>query len=166
MKTISWLIPLAVIVLGAVIIFLAKPQDDQVPSTPLVESMTEAASTSPIPAVKAPDIQFTLRTLTEGGKLLFQGVGGDIDGIVNPDLIVQPGAVVKIILINADGMPHNLYLPDFEAKTSFVAKIGDQTEIVFEVADTQPDSYVYYCEVPGHRQAGQEGKLIVQDGFE
>ena len=39
--------------------------------------------------------------------------------------------------------------------------IGDETEIIFEVGDMEPGTYVYYCTVPGHRQAGQEGKLVV-----
>ena len=107
-------------------------------------------------------VEFTLRTIAENGKLLFVGVGGDIDGILNPDLLVPRGAVVRIVLINGDSMPHDLFLPDFDAKTEYVKKIGEQTEIVFEVSDMQPGSYVYYCTVPGHRQAGQEGKLIVE----
>jgi azurin len=40
--------------------------------------------------------------------------------------------------------------------------MGERTEIVFEVRALQPGVYVYYCTFPGHRQAGQEGKLIVE----
>jgi len=108
-------------------------------------------------------VEFTLQTIAENGKLLYIGVGGDIDGIVNPDLVVQPGAVVRIILINGDSMTHDLFLPDFNAKTEYVRKIGDQTELVFEAGAMQPGTYVYYCTLPGHRKAGQEGKLIVEE---
>lgn len=105
---------------------------------------------------------FTLKTYAEGGKLLYIGIGGDLDGVINPDLIVEPGSVVRIVLINGDGMPHDLFLPDFNTKTDYVTKIGDQTEIVVDAGEFQPGTYVYYCTVPGHRQAGQEGKLIIQ----
>lgn len=117
-------------------------------------------------ASNAITVSFTLETIANEGKLAYLGIGGDIDGVVNPDLIVQPGSVVKITLVNGDGMPHDLFLPDFDAKTAYVTKIGGQTELVFEVGDVQPGTYVYYCTVPGHRQAGQEGKLIVTDSVE
>jgi nitrite reductase (NO-forming) len=140
-------------VLIAMFLFACAPQNDtQVPVTPV-----EDQPATPVTI----DAEFTLQTIAENGKLLYIGMGGDIDGIVNPDLIVQPGAVVRIILIDGDGMTHDLFLPDFNAKTEYVKKIGDQSEIVFQVGDMQPGSYVYYCTLPGHRKAGQEGKLIV-----
>jgi len=89
-------------------------------------------------------------------------MGGEIDGIVNPDLVVHQGALVRIILVNGDGMVHDLFLPDFDTKTDYVKQLDDQSEVVFEVGDTKPVSYVYYCTLPGHRKAGQEGKLIVE----
>jgi uncharacterized cupredoxin-like copper-binding protein len=129
------------------------PQNNEiVPVTP-VDSQPEAPVSN--------DAEFTLQTVTGNGKLLFIGVGGDIDGIINPDLIVQSGTVVRIVLTNGDGMPHDLFLPDWDVKTEYVSKIGDETEIVFEVGEIEPGTYVYYCTVPGHRQAGQEGKLVV-----
>jgi len=109
------------------------------------------------------DVEFTLQTIAENGKLLYIGKGGEIDGIVNPDLSVEPGSVVRIILINGDGMPHDLFIPDLDVKTEYVKKIGEQTEIVFEVGDMQSGSFAYYCTLPGHRKAGQEGKMIIMD---
>ena len=107
-------------------------------------------------------VEFTLQTIAENGKLLYIGVGGEIDGIINPDLIVQQGEVVRIILVNGDGMVHDLFIPDLDQKTEYVRKIGDQAEIIFETGDLQPSSRVYYCTLPGHRKAGQEGNLIVE----
>lgn len=108
-----------------------------------------------------PDTVFTLKTIAEGGKLLYIGVGGDIDGIINPDLVVHPGTIVRIILVNGDGMVHDLFIPDLDENTEYVRKLGEQKETIFEVGDIQPGSYIYYCTLPGHRKAGQEGKLIV-----
>jgi len=118
-----------------------------------VESISEASDTTVV--------SFTLKTIANNGKLAYLGISGEIDGIVNPDLFVQVGSDVQIILVNGDGMPHDLFLPDFDTKTDYVIKIGDQTEIEFEVGEVQPGVYVYYCTVPGHRQAGQEGKFVV-----
>ena len=109
------------------------------------------------------DVEFTLETLVSNGKLAYRGIGGEIDGIVNPGLVVQPGAVVRIILLNGDGMQHDLFIPDVNAKTALISKIGLQVDIIFETAGLLPGSYAYYCTVPGHRQAGQEGKFVIRE---
>jgi nitrite reductase (NO-forming) len=131
------------------------------PSTP---QQAAAATDPPQPTSPTqPDVEFTLKTFAKGGRLGYLGVGGSIDQVENPDLVVPQGAVVRIVLINGDGMPHDLYLPDFDAATSRVSKIGEQTEIVFSVGDAPPGPHVYYCTVPGHRQMGQEGDMQIQD---
>lgn len=132
--------------------------------SPREQVAVAAVETLDVPAQTVDEnvvVEFTLKTITNNGGLAYIGIGGEIDGIVNPDLTVQPGDVVHVTLVNGDGMPHDLLLPDFDVKTSYVSKIGEQTEVIFQVGDMQPGTYVYYCTVPGHRQAGQEGKLIV-----
>lgn len=159
MKAHHWFVAVSAIVFLAVVLLVRNNQD--IKAEPVGVAPTVPGIAAPTESAKAPDTEFTLKTITDRGKLAFQGVGGQIDGSVNPDLHVKQGAIVKITLLNADGMPHNVFFPDIEAQSGYVAKIGEQTELVFEVGMVQPGSYFYYCEVPGHRQAGQEGKLIV-----
>jgi len=155
MKTTIRIFTIIFSILIAVFLFACSSTDEApVPVTPAKDLSVNLAPSETV---------FTLKTIAGDGKLLYIGVGGEIDGIINPDLIVQPGAVVRIILTNGDGMVHDLFLPDFDAKTEYVKKIGDRTEMVFEVDDMQPGSYVYYCTLPGHRKAGQEGKLIISE---
>jgi nitrite reductase (NO-forming) len=106
-------------------------------------------------------VEFTLVTAAKEGRLLFIGVGGDIDGVVNPDLEVVVGDIVRVNLENGDGMHHDISFPDFGATSPAVIGKGDRAEVIFEVQDDKLGNYVYFCTVPGHRQAGQEGKLIV-----
>lgn len=149
----AYRLEILLLILAALLLYGCSPQAER------------AAAGAPDGAQAAPPdsvlVEFTLQTLVNDGGLAYIGIGGEIDGVINPDLLVKPGDTVRIILQNGDGMPHDLFLPDFDAKTSYVSKIGDRTEVVFEVGDVQPGTYVYYCTVPGHRQAGQEGKLIV-----
>lgn len=161
MKTTSWLLTAAIIAVIALTLFARNDNGDEVLPDSDGNSLGQAVAVSPSESTKTTTLQFTLKTVAEHGKLLYQGVGGEIDSMINPDLHVPAGAVVEITLINADGMPHNIFLPDFNAQSSYVVKIGDQTEIVFASGTFPSGSYLYYCEVPGHRQAGQEGRVVV-----
>jgi nitrite reductase (NO-forming) len=91
--------------------------------------------------------------------MAFIGSGGDLEGVTNPDLVVQPGDVVEIILRNGDAVQHNVTVPDFNAKSEDVIQKDQETRLVFAV--DKEGTFPYYCDIPGHRQAGMEGKLIV-----
>lgn len=114
--------------------------------------------------VGEPSDTFTLKTNIVDGKMVFVGVGGDIDGVTNPDLYVEPGAVIEIHLVNGDGALHDWAVPQLGAATEQVAGKDKETVLLFKAGVT--GSYAYYCTVPGHRQAGMEGRLIVGDVVE
>jgi nitrite reductase (NO-forming) len=106
-----------------------------------------------------PTVTFTLKTGMVDGKMAFIGVSGDLAGKVNPDLMVQPGDVVEIKLVNGDGALHDLTLEASGAATEQIAGQGKESSVKFK-AETVGIS-AYYCSVPGHRQAGMEGRLVV-----
>jgi nitrite reductase (NO-forming) len=106
-----------------------------------------------------PSVHFVLKTTIADGKMVFMGVGGDIEGKLNPDLIVQPGDVVEVKLVNEDGSMHDWAVPGFGAATKQVAGVGSEAVVKFKAG--KAGDYEYYCTVPGHRQAGMSGRLIV-----
>jgi nitrite reductase (NO-forming) len=106
-----------------------------------------------------PDVAYTLRTGPVELGLVFTGVGGAIDGVTNPPLTAEPGDVVSITLINGDGILHDLALDDFGVRTAELDQNGDMETIVFQV--TEAGEFVYYCSLPGHREAGMWGVLTV-----
>ncbi len=106
-------------------------------------------------------VSFSLETQIRDGRMIYVGVGGEIDGIVNPDLVVVAGSTVQATLINGDGMPHDLFFEAFKAKTPLVSAIGKTVEVSFSIEASQVGTYFYYCTQPGHRKAGQEGQLVV-----
>lgn len=116
------------------------------------------------PAMQEPTSTFTLKTSLVEGKMVFTGVGGSLEGLTNPDLTVKPGETVKIVLVNGDAVQHNLTIPDFNARTEDVTAINQETSLVF-TADKEGE-FAYFCDIPGHRQAGMEGKLIVGKAVE
>lgn len=123
-----------------------------------------AGGCTPQPPAKAQtisDAEFTLTTAMEAGRMVFVGVGGEIDGATNPDLLVRQGDMVLITLTNGDGMPHDFAIPELNAHTSMVTVKGDAFDVVFEA--TGAGEYTYYCTVAGHRQMGMEGRMIVRE---
>jgi len=109
-----------------------------------------------------PTVRFRLRTELAEGKMAFVGVGGDIEGVVNPTLRVNDGDVVQISLVNNDGIEHDVVFPEFNAATDRVNRKGASSVTVFR-ADKSGE-YAYFCGLPGHRQAGMEGKIVVGAG--
>ncbi len=116
------------------------------------------AETDPL-AQQDADVSYTLITGGGYGGLVFVGVGGEIDGVVNPTLTANPGDVVSITLINGDGIQHDLLIDELGVDTGFVETFDDELTVVFAVDEA--GEYVYYCSVPGHRQAGMFGTLRV-----
>jgi nitrite reductase (NO-forming) len=113
---------------------------------------------APIPAY-VPDARYTLRSGIAEGRMVFIGVGGAIDGKVNPVLTAAEGQVVQLTLINGEGAEHDIVFPDQDAKSPRVTGKGASTTIAFRAVKS--GDFVYFCSVPGHRQAGMEGQFTV-----
>lgn len=107
-----------------------------------------------------PNAIFTLRTGVANGKMVYIGKGGDIDGKINPDLVVHEGDVVQLTLINGEGAEHDIAIPDVHAASQHVVGPGASSAITFHAMSL--GSFVYFCTLPGHREAGMEGKLKVE----
>ena len=114
---------------------------------------------TPPTAIPVADIAFTLETALADGRLVFKGVGGDIDGMVNPSLVVPEDTLVTVNLLNGDGAEHDVSFPDQNATTSRIASKGEKTSVTFDSG--QAGRFFYFCTVPGHRAAGMEGQLVV-----
>jgi nitrite reductase (NO-forming) len=131
------------------------------PARPAPAAAPKVSKQSPA-AEYTPTVRFRLRTELAEGKMAFVGVGGDIEGVVNPTLRVAEGDVVQIGIINGDGVEHDLQFPDFKAATDRVNRKGASSVTVFR-ADKSGE-FAYFCALPGHRQAGMEGKFVVGMG--
>jgi nitrite reductase (NO-forming) len=111
------------------------------------------------PAPKRDVSAFTLKSETKDGKRLFVGVGGKIDGKVNPTLFVKEWEVVEITLVNMDGLPHHVAVPDFFIISGEVKEKSQKTVVSFVPFKT--GGFSYYCGLEGHRQLGMEGQMVV-----
>jgi nitrite reductase (NO-forming) len=106
-----------------------------------------------------PNAVFTLSTGIAEGKMVFIGRGGAIDGKVNPTLSIHEGDVVQITLINGEGAEHDLVVPEMHVGTQRVTGPGASSTLAFRAGNI--GSFVYFCDLPGHREAGMEGMIKV-----
>jgi nitrite reductase (NO-forming) len=106
-----------------------------------------------------PDANFTLRSGIAEGRMVYIGVGGAIDGKVNPILTASEGQVVQLTLINGEGAEHDIVFPDQNAKSLRVTGKGASTTIAFRAS--KAGDFIYLCSVPGHQLAGMQGQFIV-----
>ncbi len=129
--------------------------------SPAAPVESEPVVSEPEAAVQS-DVSYTLKTATEGSQYLFIGVGGEIDGQVNPELQANVGDTVVITLVNDDGRSHDIMIDEFDAATPIFGE-RDREETISFIAD-QSGTYFYYCSVGNHRRAGMEGQLVVSAG--
>jgi nitrite reductase (NO-forming) len=77
-----------------------------------------------------------------------------------PTLRVQPGQQVHLTLENKGVIEHNLHIDG--SNDSLDAKPGQVVNGDFTFST--PGTYDFFCSIPGHKDAGMKGKLIVGDG--
>jgi nitrite reductase (NO-forming) len=150
---------------AAIIAYLAAAQ--AAPAAAPADQAAEQVAQTPagverdpsIPANYIPDVKYTLRTGVAEGRMVYVGFGGNIDGIVNPELRATEGDVVQITLINGEGAEHDIAIDEFGLRSQHVVAKGAATTVAFRAKASGTVSY--YCSLPGHRQSGMEGKLTI-----
>ena len=105
---------------------------------------------------------FTLRTGIAQGRMVYIGVGGDIDGQVNPTLTIYEGELIQINLINGEGAEHDIFVDHYNARSQRV--VGRNASSTFSFTANDPGEFAYFCTIAGHRQAGMEGLIRVVAG--
>jgi nitrite reductase (NO-forming) len=113
-------------------------------SSPVVAPAPSAQPPAPSTAAQAPvqqaarpsvsyipDVRYTLRSGIAEGRMVYLGVGGTIEGQVNPILSAAEGQVVQITLINGEGAEHDIVFPEQDAKSPRITGRGASTSVVF-----------------------------------
>jgi plastocyanin len=72
-----------------------------------------------------------------------------LEAAVGEDLAIELTAV---------DLEHDFVIDELDAHVN--AEAGETATGGFNTGD-EPGSYTYYCSVPGHREAGMEGELVV-----
>lgn len=75
----------------------------------------------------------------------------------DPDEIEAPAGEVTIEYDNPSQVPHNLTIEGAGLATETIT----QTTATIS-GELEPGEYTFFCSVPGHRQGGMEGTLVVR----
>src|SRR5262249_25362759 len=162
----------AITVLCAFLVCLSLPavaqRHDHPAAAPSVttdkgDSAAKPAKTEAHPQadMHAPKV-FTLRSGIAEGRMVYLGVGGDINGQVNPTLNLHEGEAVQINLINGEGAEHDVVVDQYAARSNRVAGKNASSTLSFTASKT--GELVYDCSAPGQREAGREGRAQVMPG--
>ena len=139
--------------IAAAVCVLAMPLSVQAQAS-LPASAAAAAAVSQ-PSAAAALKRYELQTNIVDGKMVFI----DAKGQVNPVLTAKVGDMVELVLKSGEGAEHDLLIPELNVASSKFSANRGSTTVRFKV--THAGTFTYYCSIPGHRQIGMEGKLVV-----
>ena len=111
-------------------------------ATPGTPGATPGASPAASPAAGATEITV---------------VAIDID-YERAELSMPADTDVEVTLVNEGALPHDWNVEDTEFGTEVIPG-GEETTITVNLP---AGDYIYFCSVPGHREAGMEGTLTVE----
>lgn len=102
----------------------------------------------------------TSEPAADGATIAVEADPGGSLAFVETDLSTEAGSDT-VELTNDSETPHNVVIADDSdsviAETDTIS--GDTATAT---ADLEPGTYTFFCDVPGHREAGMEGTLTVK----
>ena len=104
--------------------------------------------------------KYVLTSGFENGSLVYMGVGGDINGEINPTLRANPGETITVMFVNSGEGEHNVFFPGIKKKTKQVSKNGESVSVTFTVPNNEVN-LEYYDSVANHAELGMVGVLQV-----
>jgi len=130
--------------------------DDDDSGEPAATSTPAATATTPATPVPTE----TTDTTASGGGATTLDVAADPSGQLkfDPAELSAPAGDITLDLTNDSAVPHNIAVDGAEGVSDTIQDGGTAELTVNLPAGT----YEYYCDVPGHRQAGMVGTLTVQ----
>lgn len=132
-------------------------------SSSTVERTQPLTSTSTSTAIgpEAPGLPDVEQQPTGGGATVIEVASSEF-AFSLAELRFQPGQTVTLRLRNDGEGLHNIEIPELGAFVE--AARGQTAETTFTVPDAAGSSAAFFCNVPGHRQLGMEGAVVISSG--
>lgn len=131
------------------VLFFGNSQNTNQPATEPAQNTETSTESTTGDSVSEDSMESNLKEFTIESKGL---------SFTPNEIRVKAGDTVRVTFKNTVGT-HDWTLDEFSAKTPLI-NAGEESTVEF-VAD-QAGTYEFYCSVPGHREAGMKGTLIVE----
>ncbi len=148
------LIVLFVILLGGVVYLLViQPQQTQEETSKIESPLGEFSPEEPQPTLPLESVPLGVVELKISRE----------KGFEPSEFSVKAGAVVSIAITSVDGS-HSFAFDENSSLGGIRVDISmNETRGISFVAPEKPGEYIFYCDVPGHRDTNrEEGKMIVK----
>ena len=148
------LLALIAAALAALSLGLAACGDDDSSSNDTTTEAAAPATTAPATTAPATPVPAT----TAAAEATELEVDADPSGAFafTQKTLAAPAGAVTLKFVNDSVVPHNVAVEDTVSDT---VQDGGEAQIT---VDLPAGTYEYYCNVPGHRQAGMVGTLTVE----
>jgi plastocyanin len=117
--------------------------------------------------------QAAQETGAEGGAEAGAGGGGQTLAVDSPSdgaLVFEPSGLeakpgsLTIDYDNPSQVPHSIAVATSNGNVLGETQPGTAGVQTLQIPEVAPGKYIFYCTVPGHREAGMEGNLTVTGG--
>lgn len=123
-------------------------------SLPLLAGIIAACSQT----TGAVNTEYILTPAMNEGYFVYLGVGGDINGLVNPALHAEAGERITVMLVNSGEGAHDIVFPAIKVKSDTITHKGETASVTFTVPDNEM-TLEYYDST--HGKLGMKGILLV-----
>lgn len=142
------IVALAVVAAGGYL--LVRSQMNQQAVQPAISQATPAPQASQPGEEVTPSATAAVREVTVSGtEFKFEPA----------TLTASPGEKIRLIFNNTGRARHDFVVESQNIKTQVIASGTSET---IQFTAPQRGTYTFICSVPGHREAGMVGKLVVQ----
>ena len=97
-----------------------------------------------------------------GGSVVTIEAAEGTDLAYNEEVVTAKAGDVSIEFINSQSLSHDVVVEDASGKELGRTELIADDKTTTTVAATKPGKDIFYCSVPGHREAGMEGTLTVE----
>lgn len=104
--------------------------------------------------------EFILTTVLHEGKPAFLGVGGEINGQINPTLTARPNDRVRIVLINGTTGKHQIVISGTNVKSGIVSKPKQITAVTF-LAPATAGTLEYWDGLQSSSLLQMKGQILI-----
>ena len=144
---------IAIIIVGGLALAFSRPADNGANNNQAQNNYPAGQNSSPADNT-APN-----SSSADGQSVKNIQVSGNEFSFSPSEIKVKNGQPVKITFTNNGQFPHNWKVDEFNAVTP-TAQTGQTTEVTF--TPNQTGTFQYYCAVPGHKDRGMVGNLVVE----